>query len=278
MGIAPMGCKLDGLKILVPESRELDLFAAMLEAEGGDVLRCPLVSILDLEDQAEADAWIDLFLRAPFDDLLLLTGEGLRRLMGLCERGGREAAFRATLTGVRTVTRGPKPARVLRELGLAPSLAAAEPTSKGMLDALAEEDLRGRRIGVQLYPGAGGLPLVEALRERGAEVFPVTPYRYASGEEAAHVADAIRAMAAGEIGLVAFTSTPQVERLAAVAREFELEEALAQGFARVPVASIGPVMDKALEAHGVKAAIRPATSFHLKPLLRAIIAWRERRG
>lgn len=273
-----MSGKLDGLKILVPESRELDLFAAMLEAEGGHVLRCPLVSILDLDDRAEADAWIDLFLCAPFDDLLLLTGEGLRRLMGLCLRDGKEAAFRAVLADVRTVTRGPKPARVLRELGLTPSLAAPEPTSKGVLDALAGEGLRGRRIGVQLYPGAGGLPLVEALRERGAEVFPVTPYRYASGEEAAHVADAIRAMAAGEIDLVAFTSTPQVERLAAVAREFGLQDALAQSLARVPVASIGPVMDKALEAHGVTAAIRPATSFHLKPLLRAIIAWREQRG
>ncbi|HEY4343321.1 MAG TPA: uroporphyrinogen-III synthase [Parvibaculum sp.] len=269
-----MSGKLDGLKILVPESRELDLFATMLEAEGGSVMRCPLVSILELEDRAEADDWISLFLRAPFDDLILLTGEGLRKLLALCERDDLETAFRAALTKTRTITRGPKPARVLRELGLAPNLSAPEPTSKGVLDALAEENLRGRRIGVQLYPGEGGLPLVAALRERGAEVFAVTPYRYASGEEAAHVADAIRAMAAGEIGVVAFTSTPQVERLAAVAREFGLESKLAQGLARTPVASIGPIMDKALAAHGVTAAIRPASSFHMKPLLRAIVAWR----
>ena len=50
---------LAGLKILVPESRELDLFAAMLEAEGAVALRCPLVQILDLEDSSEADTWID---------------------------------------------------------------------------------------------------------------------------------------------------------------------------------------------------------------------------
>jgi uroporphyrinogen-III synthase len=269
-----MSGKLDGLKILVPESRELDLFAAMLEGEGAAVLRCPLVSILELEDRAEADSWIELFLRAPFDDLILLTGEGLRKLLALCERDGLETAFRETLAKTRTITRGPKPSRVLRELGLTPGLSAPEPTSKGVLDALMDEDLRGRRIGVQLYPGEGGLPLVAALRERGAEVIPVTPYRYASDEDSAHVADAIRAMAAGEIGVVAFTSTPQVERLAAVAREYGLENELAQGLARTPIASIGPIMDKALEAHGVAAAIRPATSFHMKPLLRAIIAWR----
>lgn len=269
-----MSGKLDALKILVPESRELDLFATMLEMEGGEVIRCPLVSILELEDRAEADAWIEAFLRAPFDDLILLTGEGLRKLLRLCERDGHEAAFRDALTRTRTVTRGPKPARVLRELGLAPDIAAPEPTSTGVLDALADEDLRGRRIGVQLYPGEGGLPLVATLRERGAEVFPVTPYRYASQSESTRVVDAIRAMAAGKIGLVAFTSTPQIERLVAVAREYRIESELTEGLTRTPIASIGPVVDKALETHGITPAVRPTTSFHLKPLIRAIVAWR----
>ena len=39
--------KLHGVTILVPESRELDLFAGMLEAYGARTLRCPLVTILD---------------------------------------------------------------------------------------------------------------------------------------------------------------------------------------------------------------------------------------
>ena len=65
------------------------------------------------------------------------------------------------------ITRGPKPARVLRELGLQPGLAAATPTSRGVLDALAGEDIGGRGIGVQLYPGAPG-SLLAALHDRGA--------------------------------------------------------------------------------------------------------------
>jgi uroporphyrinogen-III synthase len=271
-----MNGKLDALRILVPENRELDLFAGMLEAEGGIVLRCPLISILDLEDPEDAETWVRLFLHQPFDDLILLTGEGLRKLLSIAERAGVDVEFRDMLARTRTVIRGPKPARVLRELGLSANVTALQPTSKGVIDVLANEDLRGRRIGVQLYPGDGGVPLVAALRQYGAEVFPVTPYRYASQSDAARVIEAIRAMASGEIDLIAFTSTPQVERLFAVAREAGLEQDLTEGFERTPIASVGPIVDKSLEAHGLMPEIRPVSSFHLKPLVRAIVAWRSR--
>src|SRR3954469_8208805 len=114
--------KLDKLTILVPESRELDLFAGMLEAEGAVTFRCPMVQILDLEETGEADRWIDAMIRRPFDDLILLTGEGLHRLMRLS--GTRRGAFSDALARTRTITRGPKPVRALRELGLLPKLMA----------------------------------------------------------------------------------------------------------------------------------------------------------
>jgi uroporphyrinogen-III synthase len=264
---------LNALAILVPESRELDLFAGMLEAEGASVVRCPLVQILDLEDSTEAGRWIDLTIQKPFDDLVLLTGEGLRRLVRLA--ANRSEQLIAALAKMRLITRGPKPVRALRELGLAPALAAASPTSGGVLDVL-DRDLRGRRIGVQLYPGDGGLPLVAELRARGAEVWPVTPYRYASQTDSERVADVIRALASGRIGMVAFTSSPQVERMAAVAREFQLEQELKTGLARARIASIGPVVTEALKVWGVSPVIQPRANFHLKPLVREIaIAWAE---
>ena len=262
-----------GLKILVPESRELDLFATMLEAEGAVVLRCPLVQILDLEDSAEADVWIDRCIAGDFDDLVLLTGEGLRRLLTLS--GTRRDALVAALGRLRTVTRGPKPARALREVGLSPDLAATIPTSEGVLQALAQEDIAGRRIGVQLYPGDGAQHLVDNLRARGALVSTVTPYRYASETETGQVSDAIRALAAGEIGMIAFTATPQIDRLAKVAQECGLSQELSRGLANTPIASIGPIVDEKLRLHGFAATVGPKGSFHLKPLIRAIMAWRQ---
>jgi uroporphyrinogen-III synthase len=173
------------------------------------------------------------------------------------------------------MTRGPKPARALREIGLSPNLSASEPTSQSVLQSLEQEKLLGNRIGVQLYPGDGAGPLVEGLRRHGAAVFPVTPYRYVTQTESGQVAQTIRDLAAGRIGMIAFTSSPQIERLFAVARESGLMLELTQGLARTQIAAIGPVMESALAAHGLSSAIRPANSFHLKPMVNAICeAWR----
>ena len=89
--------------------------------------------------------------------------------------------------------------------------------------------------------------------------------------------EAIRMLAAGRIGMIAFTSSPQVERLFAVAREAALEEQLREIFSRVRIAAIGPVAEETLRRHGVTNILRPDTSFHLKPLVRAIAAaWSSR--
>lgn len=265
----------DGLTILVPESRELDLFATMLEAEGARAVRCPLVQIADLEDTSEAETWIGRIIKSPFDYAILLTGEGLRRLLVIS--GAQRGALITALEQTRLITRGPKPVRALREIGLTPAIMAPIPTSQGVREILETEKIDGRSIGVQLYPGDGALPLVETLRQRGAEVFPVTPYRYASDAESAMVASVIRDLAAGKIGMIAFTSSSQIDRLYAVAREFGLERTLADGLARTSIAAVGPVTENALAAHGLKSAIHPDASFHLKPLVRAIAdAWRTR--
>ncbi|HVW72247.1 MAG TPA: uroporphyrinogen-III synthase [Rhizomicrobium sp.] len=263
---------LDHLRVLVPESRELDLFARMLEDEGALTLRCPLVQIADLDDTTEAQAWIGQLIASPFDFTVLMTGEGLRKLVGLS--GSRRDDFIRALAKSRILTRGPKPARALREIGLVPALTASEPTSAGVLETLKKEALEGRRIGVQLYPSDNPLPLVEKLRGLGAQVFPVTPYRYVAEADSEQVIHAIDDLAAGRIDLIAFTSSAQIERLFAVARQSAREQQLKDALARTPIAAIGPVMEEALKAKGLSSVIHPP-SFHLKPLVRAIAAWRR---
>ena len=72
---------LAGRTIAVPETRELDVFSAMLERRGATVLRCPLVAILDAPDPQPVLAWVRRFNTGEFHDLVLLTGEGLRRIL-----------------------------------------------------------------------------------------------------------------------------------------------------------------------------------------------------
>ena len=107
---------LTGRTIAVPETRELDVFSSMLERRGATVLRCPLVTILDAPDPQPILQWLREFNGGACDDLILLTGEGLRRLLACIDK--HEPALRdpfvQRLAAVRKITRGPKPARALR--------------------------------------------------------------------------------------------------------------------------------------------------------------------
>ncbi len=263
--------RLSNLTILVPESRQLDLFAGMLEGEGAATVRCPLVAILDVEDPAPVEVWLKRLVTGGFDDVVLMTGEGLRRLMGVAERTGMKEAAVDAIGRVRTVIRGPKPAKALRELGLVPGISAEAPTSEGVIRTLQGLDLKGHRVGVQLYPGNPNAPLLDALAAAGATAETIVPYRYASDSETDKVADAIRALALGGIDFIAFTSTPQLDRLVKVAEERGLEAELKQGLKRTRIAVAGPVVGKMLEDMGLTIAAMPESNFHMKPLVNAMI-------
>jgi uroporphyrinogen-III synthase len=263
---------LTGRRIVLPETRELDLLARMIEAEGGAAVRCPLVAIIDAADPAPIAAWLDRFAGDPCDDLILLTGEGLRRLRAAAIAAGAESAFLRALAHPRKITRGPKPARALRELGLEPDLRAEEPTTDGIIAVLSPLDLQGRRVGVQLYPDNPNHKLLDFLTHAGARPDPVLPYAYASAAEASRVLEIIDEMAAGQIDVIAFTSSPQVRRLFEVARTASREPVLQHGLALTRVAAVGPVVAAELDARQVKVAIAPHDAFFMKPLVRAIVA------
>ncbi|HEX4507501.1 MAG TPA: uroporphyrinogen-III synthase [Alphaproteobacteria bacterium] len=263
--------RLDHLTVLVPESRELDLFAGMLEGEGAATVRCPLVTILDVTDPAPVEDWLRRLAMGGFDDLVLLTGEGLRRLMGVAERVGMKDEAVAAIGRLRTVIRGPKPAKALREIGVSPGISAEAPTTEGVIATLKTLDLKGRRVGVQLYPGNPNAPLIDALTAAGATADAVVPYRYASDVEAEAVERAIKALAAGGIDFIAFTSMQQIERLKTVAADRGLEAVLKQGLGRTRIAVAGPVVGKVLEEMGYAIAAMPDSNFHMKPLVNAMI-------
>jgi len=262
---------LAGRTIALPETRELDRLAHLLEEEGATTLRCPLVAILDAPDETPVLAWLRTLVAGGFDDLVFLTGEGLRRLVALAERHGLRAPVVEALGRARTITRGPKPARALHELGLGPTLPAGVPTSAGVMQALSSLDLTGRRVGVQLYGDVPNRPLVEFLERAGATVSVVAPYIYASASDVDRVTALIAALADGGVDAIAFTSASQVDRLWQVARETGAEERLVAGLGRVRVAAIGPIVVEALAAQRVRVDIMPEKSFVMRRLVGALV-------
>jgi uroporphyrinogen-III synthase len=268
-----MSERLKGQRILILEARQEAQFAGLLAEQGADVVRCPLVAISDPPDTAPIEAWIGRAIAAPFDDLVLTTGEGLRRLVQAAARLDVARDFVASIGRSRTFIRGPKPGHALREIGLVADVVAETPTSDGLMALLAHADLRGHRIGVQLYPEKDHGALLGAITSAGATADPVTPYIYDARAADSQVLAAIDEMAHGRIDALALTSSGQVRRLIDVAHAHQCGERLLMGFAQTPIASIGPVVCNELRAHGLRADIVPPDgAFFIRPLIGAIAA------
>ena len=141
-----MADRLNGYRILILETREEAQFSRLLAEQGADVLQCPMFTINDAPDSAAVEAWIRRCIDKPFDDLVLMTGEGLRRLRKVARRIAIDQDFVAALGKARKFARGPKPGRALREIGLEPQGTTEKPTSEGMIEMLSRVDLKGHRV------------------------------------------------------------------------------------------------------------------------------------
>jgi uroporphyrinogen-III synthase len=268
-----MAERLSGYRILILETREEAQFSRLLAEQGAEVLQCPMFTIHDAPDAAPIEAWIRRFVEKPCDDLVLMTGEGLRRLMKVARRIDVEQDFVTALGKARKFARGPKPGRALREIGLEPQVTTEKPTSEGIAEMLARVDLSGHRVGLQLYPDKDHSVLIGAITAQGAEVDPVLPYIYDAQAADANIVTAIDEMAQGRIDAIALTSSGQVRRLVEVAQAHRCEARLRDGLARTPIASVGPVVSDELTSHGLRTDIYPANdAYFMKPLISAMAA------
>jgi uroporphyrinogen-III synthase len=268
-----MADRLNGYRILILETREEAQFSRLLAEQGADVLQCPMFAIHDSPNPAPIEAWIRRFIEQPCDDLVLMTGEGLRRLMKVVRRLGLEQEFVTTLGRVRKFARGPKPGRALREIGLEPDVTTEKPTSEGIAEMLSRLDIKGHRLGLQLYPEKDHSGLIGAIEAQGAKVDTVQPYVYDAQAAEANIITAIEEMAQGRIDAIALTSSGQVRRLIETARAHGRAAQLRAGLERTPVASVGPVVSDELKLHGLYTDIYPANdAFFMKPLISAMSA------
>ena len=259
---------LKGKRIAVPEMRELEVFSGLLERRGAEVLRCPLVTIYDTPHSAQVLAFAVKLADGGFDDFVLITGEGLTRILSCIDK--YEPALRPRfvegLGKLRTITRGPKPARALRQLGLKPGIEATEPTTEGVIKSLSAHPLEGRRMAVQLYGNDPNATLMRFLKERQAQVSTVAPYVYGNAADDATVHALLERMAAGEVDAIAFTSKLQIERLVTQHPAQLVKRALS----RTKIAAVGPIVAEAIRAAGFEVASSPEHSWFMKPLVVAL--------
>jgi uroporphyrinogen-III synthase len=253
----------EGLRVLSLESRRAREMAALITAHGGRPMVAPSMREVPIESNAEALACADAIIGDQFDLVVLLTGVGTRTLIDLVAqaRGSRDG-FVEALKRTKVAVRGPKPAAVLRELGVPAWVVAPEPnTWRELLAALDgkrdEMVLTGARVAIQEY-GVSNPELVAGLEARGARVTPVPVYRWALPEDLAPLHAAIHAVAAAEVDLVLFTTGIQIVHLLEVARAQGLADAVRNGLRRLVIASIGPTTSEELREQGIAVDMEPS--------------------
>ena len=181
---------LAGNVVAVPEARQLDVLAGLLERRGASVLRCPLVGINDAPDPKPVVAWIERLIELPTDLVVFYTGEGIERLVGCCApRRARDRSSWRALARTPKLTRGPKPKRALRQ-------ARADSRARGdrAHDRGPRRSRRGdrrsacERVAIQLYSEDQDRQLIEHFEQRGLSPDCVAPYVYASAADDDRVA------------------------------------------------------------------------------------------
>jgi uroporphyrinogen decarboxylase len=250
-----------GLRVVAFESRMAAETAKMIERLGGRAVIAPAMREVPLEDNHAALDFAEKLLAGRFDIVILLTGVGVRALFQVMETRHARDALIAALGRTTVVVRGPKPTKVVRELGLEPSIVAREPSTwRELLEDLATQiRLEGKAVAVQEY-GVSNRDLIAGLEARGARVTSVPVYRWTLPTDRAPMRAALKAIASREADVALFTSASQVVNVMQMADAEGIGSAVRDGFAAMAIGSIGPVCSAELATNGIRRDFEPAHS------------------
>jgi uroporphyrinogen-III synthase len=166
---------------------------------------------------------------------------------------------KAALKGTVLVARGPKPVAALKALGFTPTLTVPEPNT--WVDVVSTLDeyrpVRGLRVAVQEY-GVSNQDFLAALRNRGAEVFPVRVYRWALPEDTAPLKRVLEEIVAGRVAVLLVTNAAQIDHVMQLLDEDGKTEQFREACRRTVVASIGPTASERLRSYDLPVDFEPS--------------------
>ena len=151
---------------------QAESLARRIEELGGEVIEFPTIEIQPPESFAAFDAAIEKI--ASYDWLIFTSVNSIEPFLSRLRGKGKTVA---SLTALKIGAIGPETAKRLEESGLRASLVPARYQAEGILDAVAAETMRGRRV---LIPRAAEARevLPNTLRQWGAFVDAVAPVWY----------------------------------------------------------------------------------------------------
>ncbi|MEQ9407108.1 MAG: uroporphyrinogen-III synthase [Fuerstiella sp.] len=242
------------------ESRRAEEMRSLIERHGGAAVVAPSMKEVPLQQNTEAMEGVRRMLAGDVDYLILLTGVGTEALVKLAASQQLDQPLLQAMKTIPPLVRGPKPAAVLKKLGLTYAVRAPEPnTWNELLEAIDSAAIRldGKMVAVQEY-GIPNPELYQALQSRGAEVLPLPVYQWALPDDTGPLQFAIDRTVTGDVDILLFTSAQQVRNVLTVAEQSKQKTDWLAAAGRIIVASIGPTCTMALKEAGLKVSFEAA--------------------
>lgn len=242
---------LSGVTIGVTAERRAEEFIGALERNGATVRHAPLIHIVPLPDDVQLRAATEEVLAEPLDFLAVTTGAGFRGWIEAAEGWGLRDGLLASLTRARVFVRGPKGKGAVRGLGLTEEWAAPDESNRELFAHVLDAGVSGARVAIQLH----GSPLLEQtdlLREAGAGVIEVQPYRWEWPADLRPAHELLAGVLDGDVHALAFTSAPASANMLNLARESGSYDNLVRALrGDVVCACVGPVTASPFTEAGV---------------------------
>ncbi|OFV96519.1 MAG: uroporphyrinogen-III C-methyltransferase [Acidobacteria bacterium RIFCSPLOWO2_02_FULL_61_28] len=256
-----------GERILITRPREQAReLAEPLRALGAETIELPTIAIADPEDWSALDGAIErLGTPRTYDWLIFTSANGVRKFMQRMAANGTDVR---RLAGAKICAIGPATADELRAHLLVVDVVPRTYVAEGVLEALAEEPLAGKRILIPRARVARDV-LPAELRKRGAEVDVVEAYRSILPTERTEKTEAI--FTRHRPTLIVFTSSSTVENLLRLIPP-EKRDSYLEG---VRIASIGPITSRAIRRAGLTVHIE-AGEYTIPALVAAIVEARSK--
>ena len=203
---------------------------------------------------------------------MLFTGEGVRRLVDVAKSLGMESQVIDALRSTWTATRGPKPARALRELGVLPTVPTEHPTTDGIIEALQSRDWKDARVGVQLCGDSPNERVSHFPRQSGRTSDDRGSLRLRPGDRRRQDRPARPLHGVGHHRCRGVHVQRASGPLVSAARSRGIDDTLRRGLRRTRIAALGPVVATELRDRGCSVDIIPPRSFYMRSLLNEIVS------
>ncbi len=241
------------------ETRRQREFSAMFAARGAQVVACPLIFPESRGVEEPVRTFIEEALAGQFAVVVFYTGIGVLAVLEAAQQSGNYVGLKNALARMTVIARGPKGKGALKRHNLKPNFLAEPPTTEGLVKLVEGLDVRGKKVAVALAGDQPGSALAQAVERGGGRVYQFAPYHYRQPADLSEIGVFIQRVLTGDIGLVVFTTPPQVNILFEAAQRLDSGQKLIEVMnSSVIVAAVGTVTAATLTRHGVKVSVCPS--------------------